>query len=58
MTTIPTNMNPVARDGELILYADIKKEYGILYDELRDIQGDKRPLQEFFKWGNFEPIKK
>jgi len=52
---IPTiyNMKPVAKDGEKILFADAKRENGILYNETSNTRSEKMPLQVFFKWGNF-----
>ena len=50
------NMEPVATDGELILYADKERKMGKLYNEAMDTWTDEQPLQVFFKWGNFEPI--
>lgn len=47
---------PVARDGELVLYADKSRKRGKLHDTNRDIWSDEQELQVFFKWGNFEPI--
>ena len=52
----PRDMQPVAHDGELVLYATEDRTEGILYDTVRDIQSPRQPLQVFFKWGNFEPI--
>jgi len=46
-------MEPIARDGELILYADQSREMGKLYDSGRDLYSEEQPLQVFFKWGNF-----
>ena len=50
------NMKPVAKDGELILYADADRKRGKLHDTLRDTWSDEQDLQVFFKWGNFGPI--
>ena len=47
---------PVAQDGSLILYANKDRSLGKLYDKLRDIWSDEKPLQVFFKWGNFEGL--
>lgn len=52
----PKGLVLVGRDGELELYADEKREVGILYDVLDDTQSKRQPLQVFFKWGNFEPV--
>jgi len=49
-------MQPVARDGELVLYATDDREFGILYNENTDTKSKQQPLQVFFKWGNFEPM--
>lgn len=54
--TPPSNMKPVARDGELVLYATEDNEFGILYNENDGTQSKQQPLQVFFKWGNFEPM--
>ena len=48
-----SDMTPVARDGELILYATQDRETGLLYDSVRETASEKMPLQVFFKWGNF-----
>jgi len=47
------DMQPIAKSGELILYATEDKRMGALYDSIRDTIGDRQPLQSFFKWGNF-----
>jgi len=49
-------MKPVARDGELVLYATDDGKFGILYNENTDTSSERQPLQVFFKWGNFEPM--
>jgi len=49
-------MEPVATDGELVLYADADRKRGKLHDTLRDTWSDEQDLQVFFKWGNFEAI--
>ena len=54
--TPPSNMKPVARDGELVLYATDDGKFGILYNENTDTSSERQPLQVFFKWGNFEPM--
>ena len=50
------DMQPIARDGELVLYATEDRTEGILYDTVCDIQSPRQPLQVFFKWCNFEAI--
>ena len=49
-------MEAVAKDGELILYADKTRTRGKLHDTARNRWSDEQDLQVFFKWGNFEPI--
>ena len=49
-------MQPVSRDGELILYASKDRQYGVLFNSVNDTRSGVLPLQVFFKWGNFEPI--
>ena len=49
-------MQPIASDGELVLYADSKHKVGKLHNTLNDTWSEEQPLQVFFKWGNFEPI--
>ena len=53
---VPHDMQPIGRDGELVLYADKQREYGILVDTVRNTESEKLDLQVFFKWGNFEAI--
>lgn len=53
---VPTDMKPLAHDGEMVLYATEDRAEGILYDTIRDIASERQPLQVFFKWGNFVPI--
>lgn len=48
------NMQLVGKDGELWLYVSEDGETGVLYDSVRNIESDPKPLQVFFKWGNFE----
>ena len=50
------DLKPVAKDGELVLYANADQSEGVLRDTLRDTESPRQPLQVFFKWGNFEPI--
>ena len=56
MTRILSKMEPIATDGELILYADADHKRGKLHDTLRDTWSEEQDLQVFFKWGNFEAI--
>lgn len=49
-----SKMRPVARDGELILYADADRELGFLLDTYTGRPSPVQDLQVFFKWGNFE----
>ena len=49
-------MQPIAQDGELVLYADKDKTKGKLHDTLRDTWSEEQDLQVFFKWGNFESV--
>lgn len=53
---IPDNMRPVAYDGEMLLYADEDDEYGVLVNTHRQSVSPVKPLQVFFKWGNFYGI--
>ena len=46
-------MEPIAKSGELILYADANRRTGVLYDSIRGTVSDRESLQVFFKWGNF-----
>lgn len=55
--TRPINMTLVGFDGELELYADDNQENGILYDSVLDASSELKPLQVFFKWGNFKAAK-
>jgi len=49
-------MDAIAREGELILYADKARKHGKIHDTIRDIWSEEQDLQMFFKWGLFEPI--
>jgi len=54
--TASSDMSPAARDGELILYVDRKRERGQLYNEIEDTWGEVLSFQALLRWGNFEPI--
>jgi len=49
-------MTPVARDGELVLYADEQRANGLTYNEITKKASRVQRLQVFFKWGNFKPL--
>ena len=48
-----SDMKPIAKSGEIILYVSEDGRMGMLYDSIRDTSGEKQPLQSCFKWGNF-----
>jgi len=50
------DMELVAKDGELWLYASADRKKGLLYDSMTEIESELRPLQIFFKWGNFVSV--
>ena len=51
----PSDMILVGVDGELELYASADKKTGVVYNVADDVASDSKPLQVFFKWGNFTP---
>lgn len=49
----PNDMILVGIDGELELYAMSDKKIGVIHNTVSGKTSTSKPLQVFFKWGNF-----